>query len=319
MNRSERVKLITEIANRLSTEEWDIVDLTLRQFELPWSDQWQGEKRSYVVEMIQNASDEQVINLAQHFRIMGYSDDKSILDNPIKELLTQIDLQKSLMISVSTGGSRIQTVNDEYKERKREIAFALNELHVEDPNSYSDLWGWYGKWSDGSLPTYQSRREYINILYKPLIDVLSSRLRKDVIEPLIEFTGWERVDRNVDKIASQLAKANNEEDFQSIGLLCREALISVAQAVYDPRDNPSLDGVEISETDAKRMLEAYLAANLKGSTNEIHRKFAKTAYQLAVGLQHKRTANFRDAALCAEATRSTINAVAIISGQRDLS
>jgi hypothetical protein len=119
MNRSERVKLITEIANRLSTEEWDIVDLTLRQFELPWSDQWQGEKRSYVVEMIQNASDEQVINLAQHFRIMGYSDDKSILDNPIKELLTQIDLQKSLMISVSTGGSRIQTGNDEYMERQR--------------------------------------------------------------------------------------------------------------------------------------------------------------------------------------------------------
>jgi hypothetical protein len=38
---------------------------------------------------------------------------------------------------------------------------------------------------------------------------------------------------------------------------------------------------------------------------------------LAVNLQHRRTATFRDAALCAEATRSVINVIALISGQRD--
>jgi hypothetical protein len=34
-------------------------------------------------------------------------------------------------------------------------------------------------------------------------------------------------------------------------------------------------------------------------------------------LQHKRTASFRDAALCSEATTSVVNLIAIIAGRRD--
>lgn len=314
MNASERIRFITDIANKLSSEEWDVVDLTLRQFGLPWTDQWQGEKRAYVVEMIQEIIEEQLISLAEHLNISSYTTNPTSR-TPTKELIQQVELQKSLMISVSTNGPRIQTVDDEYKERKLEIASSLHDLRIEDPNPYPDLWSWYGKWSDGGLPTYQSRRQYVSTLYQPLIDSLLHRMRQGELPPLREPTGWERVDRNVDKIVNQLAKAENEEDFQAVGLLCREVLISIAQAVYDPINDSSLDGVEISETDAKRMLESYLATNLSGKSNELHRKFAKTAYQLAVELQHKRTASFRDAALCAEASRSIINTIAIISGQ----
>ena len=284
--------------------------------DLPWIDHWQGEKRAYVVEMIQEAKDDQLINLAEHLNITNHTINPTSRSS-IKELLKQVELQKSLMISVSTGGPRIQTVDGEYKERKLEIASSLHDLWIEDPNPYPDLWSWYGKWSDGSLPTYQSRRQYISLLCQPLIESLAYRLHHSEPQPFKEPTGWERVDRNIDKIVNQIAKAENEEDFQLVGLLCREALISIAQAVYDPIDNPSLDGVEISETDAKRMLESYLVTELSGKSNEVPRKFAKTAYQLAVKLQHKRTASFRDAALCAEATRSIINTIAIISGQRD--
>jgi hypothetical protein len=65
------------------------------------------------------------------------------------------------------------------------------------------------------------------------------------------------------------------------------------------------------------MLENYIASELAGSPNEEIRKFAKNAYQLSVILQHRRNANFKQAALCVEATRSLINIVAIISGHRD--
>jgi hypothetical protein len=65
------------------------------------------------------------------------------------------------------------------------------------------------------------------------------------------------------------------------------------------------------------MLENYVTAELSGNSNETYRKFAKTTVQLAVDLQHKRTASFRAAALCAEATRAIINTIAIMSGQRD--
>ncbi|HEY9629438.1 MAG TPA: hypothetical protein V6C84_19225 [Coleofasciculaceae cyanobacterium] len=145
------------------------------------------------------------------------------------------------------------------------------------------------------------------------IGVLEANKPQQIIEP----TGWTRVDRNIDKIIQALAQANSEEDYQTIGLLCREAIISLAQAVYDPAFHPPLDEVKPSETDAKRMLESYITAELSGSSNEVLRKYAKDAYQLAVTVQHKRSANFREAALCVEATRSLTNTIAIISGQRN--
>ncbi len=102
-----------------------------------------------------------------------------------------------------------------------------------------------------------------------------------------------------------------------MGLLCREALISLAQTVFDPNRHRILDGVDVSSSDAKRMLEAYLAAELAGQEMKVARQHARAALDLTNELQHKRTATFRHAALCAEATAAVINLVAIVSGQRD--
>jgi hypothetical protein len=118
------------------------------------------------------------------------------------------------------------------------------------------------------------------------------------------------------EVRARLREAQTEEQFQAIGLLCREAIISVAQAVYDKSRHPSADGVEPSPTDGKRMLEAFLAVEFGGQTNEEVRSQAKTSLKMALALQHNRTADFRNAALCAEATASIINIVGIVSGAR---
>jgi AbiJ N-terminal domain 3 len=76
----------------------------------------------------------------------------------------------------------------------------------------------------------------------------------------LEPTGWIRVDRNVTEVRKRLETATMEEQFQAVGLLCRETLISLAQAVYDAQLHPTLDGVTPSDTDAKRRLEAYIAS-----------------------------------------------------------
>lgn len=94
-------------------------------------------------------------------------------------------------------------------------------------------------------------------------------------------------------------------------------LISLGQAVYDPAVHASPDGVSPSTTDAGRMIEAFFAQAASGGSNENVRRHAKAALQLAVELQHRRTADFRAAALCLEATSSVANIVAILSGQRD--
>jgi hypothetical protein len=59
MTPSERIKLITGIADTLACEEWALIDLTLRQFGLPTSEVWNGpDKQSYIISMTESATDE---------------------------------------------------------------------------------------------------------------------------------------------------------------------------------------------------------------------------------------------------------------------
>jgi hypothetical protein len=129
-------------------------------------------------------------------------------------------------------------------------------------------------------------------------------------------TGWQKVDRQLQEMRLRLDSAETEEQYQGVGLLCREVLISVAQEVYDPARHPLIDDKTPSDTDAKRMLEAIFEAELKGSSNEEARAHAKAAVRLALALQHKRFADFRTAALCAEGTWSVVNMLAILAGRR---
>ena len=136
------------------------------------------------------------------------------------------------------------------------------------------------------------------------------------IEVFDEPTGWQKVDRQLQEVRSRLDAAQNEEQFQAVGLLCREALISVAHEMYVPERHITLDGVTPSATDAKRMLEAIFEYDFRGNANDEARRHAKAAVNLALALQHKRTADFRTAALCAEATYSVVNMLAIVAGRR---
>jgi hypothetical protein len=129
-------------------------------------------------------------------------------------------------------------------------------------------------------------------------------------------TGWPKVDRQTQEVRMRLDSADAEESFQAIGLLCREVLISVAQEVYKPDAHVTTDGVAVSTTDAGRMLEAFFNAELNGGANEEARAHAKAALKLALALQHKRTADYRMAALCAEATYSVVNICALLTGRR---
>jgi len=228
------------------------------------------------------------------------------------ELIAALEQLRNTMAAVATGGPRIQSVDGEYRELYGRVVAELSRRKIDNPITYASLWDWYGRWSSGDLPTYQSRRDYVRELISPIVNQLRTG-RRD--EPLP--TGWPRVDRTVGEVRDRLAAASNEEQYQAVGLLCREAIISVAQAVYDPEKHAPTDGVKPSETDAKRMLEAYVSVELRGGSSEESRKHARSALELAVALQHRRTATFRDAALCVEATTSVINVIAIMAGRRD--
>src|SRR5260370_665443 len=125
---------------------------------------------------------------------------------------------------------------------------------------------------------------------------------------------WDGAYADLGAARERLRTAKTASEHQTVGLLCREALISAAQAVFDPLRHVQ-EGTSLpSPTDAKAGLAGYLVIELAGAANEEARRHAKAAVDLSYALQHKRTAGYRDGALCLEATSSTLNILAIVSG-----
>lgn len=224
-------------------------------------------------------------------------------------LLAELLIHREMMIDVATGGARIQDVDDYYRARETRIRQAMPD-GIQYSNPHDDLWDWYRHWS-AELPQYKDRRFYVRQLFGAALDAISKRssLPSEPREP----TGWERVDRALSKARAQLDTASAEEDYQAIGLLCREIIISLALAVFDPAIHESPDGVRPSDTDANRMLEAYIAHVFPGSSNKEVRAHARASLALALNLQHRRTATRQLAALCIEATASTTSVISIIA------
>lgn len=67
LTKSQRIKLIQNIADHMESDDWTMIDLVLKQFGLRTSDQWSNDRKSYVIEMVSAASDDDLSELAEHF------------------------------------------------------------------------------------------------------------------------------------------------------------------------------------------------------------------------------------------------------------
>jgi hypothetical protein len=190
----------------------------------------------------------------------------------------------------------------------------VQKLNFKNPNPYKDLWEWYDKWKS-TFSKYSERSTYINEMYNSLIQILEENEERDYLSVTVDLTDWERIERSVKEIRLRQNIAKTEEQFQAVGFLSRETIITLAQADYNKDKHPIIDRTEVSKTDAKRMLEAYIAIELSGSRNEILRKYARATLDLANELTHKRTANQKDASICSTAMISLINLIGTLEGR----
>lgn len=242
--------------------------------------------------------------------IIGGEDAKEQLKKDLVSL-------KDLMISVTTGGARIQSVDSRYKTLHNSIYERCKKLNIRYNNTFTGLWDWYARWSS-EFQHYQERRQFINQLLSPTFDAfLAENNTPSVVIPIVEISDWDRINRTIVKIKQDSQHANNEEDFQQIGLLCREVIISLAQVVYNPEKHGKTDvkGTEIGETDAVRMIGNYLSVRLAGSSNEELRTYARATNKLANLLTHKRDAKKQDMLLCVSATIGLINFIGILENK----
>lgn len=124
----------------------------------------------------------------------------------IDEIRRALGQMRSILIAVATGGPRIGEVNHEYQQLYDDVGSNLRMLGMENTVPYRDLWQWYGRWSSGDLPTYQSRRVHIAELIDPLVESLHFSNHRKALTPPPEPTGWARVDRTVGRARRDLAK-----------------------------------------------------------------------------------------------------------------
>jgi hypothetical protein len=220
----------------------------------------------------------------------------------VERLRPLVDQELNLMTAVATGGSRIQFVNDEYIQRRGQIRELLEKLGLEDPNPYTDLWIWYGKWSR-DLPTYQGRRVYLRELYAPLYAAMDDLQRERVGSELpgSEVTGWAAVDGQVAQLRRRLAAGRTSEDGQAVGLLCRDIMVTLAEACHNPAVHGEVGASAVSRLNA---VVDYLAP---GEENQVLRKLLKAALDYANVVQHRRQGTLVEAGLVAEATVAAVN------------
>ncbi|WP_027163671.1 hypothetical protein [Mesorhizobium sp. WSM1293] len=236
------------------------------------------------------------------------------LEGPVT-LLPDLVIHRAMMTAVATGKGGIQEVDDYYVARHFRLVEGCAAAGIKYENPHESLWDFYRFWKAEGMDAYQPRREYVRKLFAGPLAAAVGRVHNPSPVAEREPTGWERVDRSLAKTRTQFSTASAEEDWQAIGLVCREVLISLGQAVYVEGTHESADGVKPSPTDAKRMLEAYVRYRLPGDGYKEVRTHARAAVDLAVHLQHRRTATRQLAALCLEATSSAVSVVAIIAGR----
>lgn len=155
------------------------------------------------------------------------------------------------------------------------------------------------------LPLFENNPDAIE-LRKTLFERYASFSVMPVFEQSIVPTGWNRVDRSIEEMNSRLKIADTEEKYQAIGMLGRETLISIAQQVFDKEKHPSVDGTDISPTDAKRMFEAYISFELAAESEKVV-KYVKASVSMSNQLTHDRNATKRAAGICVLAVASIAN------------
>ena len=139
----------------------------------------------------------------------GFDEREEEVDvSSIEGLAEELENQAGLLVAVATGGPRIQTVDGEYKRRRRRLIAALERRGLKYPFPWPDLWQWYGHWTS-SLPGYASRRAHIRELVSPVLDDLSRQQSGlAVVDPKGSgITSWADLDARVAGLADELARA----------------------------------------------------------------------------------------------------------------
>lgn len=237
--------------------------------------------------------------------------------NKCKYCLTRM---KQLLIGVATYTIQLKgtSYDNEYVNLHHELTGYFKKLNYTFSGLFKSLWEWnqYYKTEGNNLPSYQSRRIFVDKLFAETESFLRVCPQNKVSETVI-IDDWEDIGRRMIKIKKAVSNASDIEDFQSIGLQCREVIISMGKTVYNPsiHGETKEDGTIIGNSDAVSQLSNYIRHRLKGKENEELRSYAKATNKISNALTHGRTSSKTEMLLCVNATVALINFIGILEGK----
>lgn len=116
--------------------------------------------------------------------------------------------------------------------------------------------------------------------------------------------------RKLKMVSKLLAEASEIEHFQSIGVQCREALIELANEIYEPEMSKEVE--QPKGSDFKKKGELFISYYLNGSDNADYRSYIKkmteATWDYANKLTHSSTATVYEASTCVTLCISLITA-----------
>ena len=106
--------------------------------------------------------------------------------------------------------------------------------------------------------------------------------------------------RKLKSVAALIDTAKEIEDFQAIGVQCRETLIELGNHIYAPA--MAGDGEQPQASNFKRKCELFIQFYLKGSENADYRsiikKLTESTWDYANKITHSRSATYYEASTC---------------------
>ena len=116
--------------------------------------------------------------------------------------------------------------------------------------------------------------------------------------------------RRLKNLARQIDEAEEVEDFQAIGVQCREILVELGNYIY----TAEMAGNDVApkESDFKRKAELFMRYTVRGSHGKDYRSIMKrlteATWEYVNKITHSQTSTFYEASTCVSMTMSLVSA-----------
>lgn len=213
-----------------------------------------------------------------------------------------LQAQANTIVTVGTGGERIQNVDARWQRDTRTLNANFRRLGLQQPFPWDGLWDWYGFYSQ-NLGTYQERRAHVRELTQVALAELDEvEARGGVHDPAAndDTPSWENLNGRIAGLVEEYSTARDRDDWQDVGRRSREILIDFGKLIADPDIVP--EGEEAPRgANAKAWFDLFLAVYASGSDKSELRSTMRAVWDLAQKVTHGDIADV-DAFAAAQAT-----------------